>query len=98
MQEFANFSCNAVCYFVSYYDYQPEAIFFDRYLYRKDASINEEIDKFRHAATQLRRARMFDCGFGFCIYGLGSVEDYGSLMINVKVGDVIVRDKFEAVD
>ena len=92
------FPDNAVCYFVSYYDYyQPEAYIpsTDTYI-EKDASINEEIDKFRHAATTnlLTRKDVLIVASVSCIYGLGSVEDYGSLMINVKVGDVIVRDKF----
>ena len=92
------FPDNAVCYFVSYYDYyQPQAYIpsTDTYI-EKDASINEEIDKFRHAATTnlLTRKDVLIVASVSCIYGLGSKEDYGSLMITVKVGDVIVRDKF----
>jgi len=95
-QEF--FPDNAVSYFVSYYDYyQPEAYMpsTDTYI-EKDASINEEIDKFRHAATAnlLTRKDVLIVASVSCIYGLGSVEDYNSLAQTVKVGDVIVRDRF----
>src|SRR3989338_5065395 len=92
------FPQNAVSYFVSYYDYyQPEAYIpsTDTYI-AKDASINEEINKFRHAATTnlLTRRDVIIVASVSCIYGLGNVTDYGSLMITMKVGDVIVRDKF----
>jgi excinuclease ABC subunit B len=95
-QEF--FPDNAVSYFVSYYDYyQPEAYMpaTDTYI-EKDASINEEIDKFRHAATAnlLTRKDVLIVASVSCIYGLGSVDDYSTLARHVKVGDVIVRDKF----
>ena len=95
-QEF--FPDNAVSYFVSYYDYyQPEAYMpaTDTYI-EKDASINEEIDKFRHAATAnlLTRKDVLIVASVSCIYGLGSVDDYMSLARDIKVGDVIVRDKF----
>ncbi len=95
-QEF--FPDNAVSYFVSYYDYyQPEAYMpaTDTYI-EKDASINEEIDKFRHAATAnlLTRKDVLIVASVSCIYGLGSVDDYTALARDVKVGDVIVRDKF----
>ncbi|MBL4694729.1 excinuclease ABC subunit UvrB, partial [Candidatus Gracilibacteria bacterium] len=95
-QEF--FPDNAVSYFVSYYDYyQPEAYkpSTDTYI-EKDASINEEIDKFRHAATAnlLSRKDVLIVASVSCIYGLGSVKDYEALVIDVEVGDVIVRDKF----
>lgn len=95
-QEF--FPDNAVSYFVSYYDYyQPEAYMpaTDTYI-EKDASINEEIDKFRHAATSnlLTRNDVLIVASVSCIYGLGSVEDYNDLAREVKVGEVIARDKF----
>ncbi len=95
-QEF--FPDNAISYFVSYYDYyQPEAYkpSTDTYI-EKDSSINEEIDKFRHAATKnlLTRDDVLIVASVSCIYGLGSVEDYSDLMQTVKVGDVIQRDKF----
>lgn len=95
-QEF--FPDNAVSYFVSYYDYyQPEAYMpaTDTYI-EKDASINEEIDKFRHAATTnlLTRKDVLIVASVSCIYGLGSVDDYSALAIDLKIGDVIARDKF----
>lgn len=88
---------NAVHYFVSYYDYyQPEAYIphTDTYI-EKDASINEEIDKFRHAATSslLTRRDVIIVASVSCIYGLGSVEEYGKLAICLKVGEARVRDK-----
>jgi len=94
-QEF--FPDNAVSYFVSYYDYyQPEAYMpaTDTFI-EKDASINEEIDKFRHAATAnlLTRKDVLIVSSVSCIYGLGSVEDYNKLAITLKAGDSIVRDK-----
>jgi excinuclease ABC subunit B len=89
---------NAVSYFVSYYDYyQPEAYMpaTDTYI-EKDASINEEIAKFRHKATMnlLTRRDVLVVSTVSCIYGLGSVEDYEGLAQEVKVGDVIQRDVF----
>lgn len=94
-QEF--FPDNAVSYFVSYYDYyQPEAYMpaTDTYI-EKDASINEEIDKFRHAATAnlLTRKDVIIVASVSCIYGLGSVEDYAALAREIKVGDQIQRDR-----
>lgn len=92
------FPKNAVSYFVSYYDYyQPEAYVAatDTYI-EKDASINEEISKFRHAATVnlLTRRDVLIVASVSCIYGLGSVEDYDALAIQVKVGEERKRDKF----
>lgn len=92
------FPDNAVCYFVSYYDYyQPEAYLpaTDTYI-EKDASINEEIDKFRHAATTnlLTRKDVLIVASVSCIYGLGSVDDYTALARTLKVGETIVRDRF----
>ncbi|MDD5623951.1 MAG: excinuclease ABC subunit UvrB [Candidatus Peribacteraceae bacterium] len=90
------FPKNAVSYFVSYYDYyQPEAYLpaTDTYI-EKDASINEEIEKFRHAATMnlLTRRDVLIVASVSCIYGLGNVEDYEKLAITLKKGDPIQRD------
>lgn len=94
-QEF--FPDNAVNYFVSYYDYyQPEAYVAatDTYI-EKDSSINEEINKFRHAATTnlLSRRDVIIVATVSCIYGLGSVEDYASISMDLKVGETRTRDK-----
>jgi len=88
---------NAVDYFVSYYDYyQPEAYMpaTDTYI-EKDASINEEISKFRHAATMhlLTRKDVIIIASVSCIYGLGSVEEYEALAITLKKGENFERDK-----
>jgi excinuclease ABC subunit B len=88
---------NAVSYFVSYYDYyQPEAYVpsSDTYI-EKDASINEEINKFRHAATVnlLTRKDVLIVASVSCIYGLGDVEDYTSFKIELKVGEERKREK-----
>lgn len=88
---------NAVSYFVSYYDYyQPEAYIpsSDTYI-EKDASINEEINKFRHAATVnlLSRRDVLIVASVSCIYGLGSVDDYSAFAIELKVGEERKRDK-----
>lgn len=97
--EFKNFfPDNAVHYFVSYFDYyQPEAYIprSDTYI-EKDSAINEEIDRLRHAATDslLSRKDVLIVASVSCIYGIGSVEDYGDLAIEVKVGERRVRDKF----
>jgi excinuclease ABC subunit B len=89
---------NAVHYFVSYFDYyQPEAYIArsDTYI-EKDSQINEEIDRLRHAATDalLSRDDVIIVASVSCIYGIGSVDDYNGLSINVKVGERKVRDKF----
>jgi excinuclease ABC subunit B len=94
-QEF--FPNNAVHYFVSYYDYyQPEAYVAatDTYI-EKDASINEEINKYRHAATVslLTRKDVIIIATVSCIYGLGSVDDYQNVSMTLKVGDEKKRDK-----
>ncbi|OGJ52060.1 excinuclease ABC subunit B [Candidatus Peregrinibacteria bacterium RIFOXYB2_FULL_32_7] len=91
------FPNNAVSYFVSYYDYyQPEAYMAstDTYI-EKDASINEEINKHRHAATMnlLTRKDVIVISSVSCIYGLGSVDDYAALAIELTVGETIMRDK-----
>jgi len=89
------FPDNAVEYFVSYYDYyQPEAYVprSDTYI-EKDASINEEIDRMRHAATRalLERRDVVIVASVSCIYGIGSVEDYSRMTIAVAKGDILDR-------
>jgi len=84
------FPQNAVEYFVSYYDYyQPEAYVPQQDLYiEKDADINEEIDKLRHAATQAlfsRRDTLIVASVS-CIYGLGDPEEYKSFVLNLEKG------------
>lgn len=97
--EFKNFfPDSAVHYFVSYFDYyQPEAYIprSDTYI-EKDSQINEEIDRLRHAATDslLSRKDVIIVASVSCIYGIGSVEDYNGLSINLKKGERRVRDKF----
>lgn len=92
------FPDNAVHYFVSYFDYyQPEAYIprSDTYI-EKDSQINEEIDRLRHAATDalLSRRDVIIVASVSCIYGIGSVEDYGDMSIIVTRGERRVRDKF----
>jgi len=91
----ALFPHNAVEYFVSYYDYyQPEAYVpqIDLYI-EKDASINEEIDRLRHRATQalLTRRDVLIVASVSCIYGLGSPEDYRASVVALRVGETIGR-------
>jgi excinuclease ABC subunit B len=91
------FPNNAVAYFVSYYDYyQPEAYIprTDTYI-EKDAQINDEIDRLRLAATQylFSRPDVIIVASVSAIYGLGSPEDYGQVVINLKKGDLRKRDK-----
>jgi len=88
---------NAVEYFVSYYDYyQPEAYIAqsDTYI-DKEASINDEIDMMRHSTTQslLSRDDVIVVSSVSCIYGIGSPEDYGGLVLSVEVGDNGGREK-----
>jgi excinuclease ABC subunit B len=96
--EFRNFfPDNAVHYFVSYFDYyQPEAYIArsDTYI-EKDSQINEEIDRLRHAATDalLSRKDVIIVASVSCIYGIGSVEDYNGLAIELRTGERRVRDK-----
>jgi len=90
------FPNNAVHYFVSYYDYyQPEAYnpTTDTYI-EKDASINEEINQFRHAATTnlLTRKDVIIVASVSCIYGLGSPKEYLEMSVKIKVGEEIERD------
>ncbi|MBP7767267.1 excinuclease ABC subunit UvrB [Candidatus Saccharibacteria bacterium] len=91
------FPDNAVHYFVSYFDYyQPEAYIArsDTFI-EKDSQINEEIDRLRHAATDslLSRRDVIIVASVSCIYGIGSVEDYGSMAVEIKTGERRVRDK-----
>jgi excinuclease ABC subunit B len=87
------FPNNAVEYFVSYYDYyQPEAYIprTDTYI-EKDASINEQIDQFRHSATRslFEREDVIIIASVSCIYGLGSPESYSSSKYQIKIGNKI---------
>lgn len=88
---------NAVEYFVSYYDYyQPEAYVPQTDLYiEKDSSINDEIDRLRHAATSalLSREDVIIVASVSCIYGLGSPEDYEALTLSLKSGEFRERDQ-----
>ena len=90
--EFKNFfPDNAVEYFVSYYDYyQPEAYIprTDTYI-EKDSSINEQIDRMRHAATRalLERDDVVIVASVSCIYGIGSVETYSAMTFSLKRGE-----------
>ncbi|MBU3668901.1 MAG: excinuclease ABC subunit UvrB [Candidatus Taylorbacteria bacterium] len=86
---------NAVHYFVSYYDYyQPEAYIAhsDTYI-EKEAQINEEIDRLRHASTQalLTRKDVIIVASVSCIYGLGSPEEYKKVNMEIKKGDMVDR-------
>jgi excinuclease ABC subunit B len=91
------FPDNAVHYFVSYYDYyQPESYVPRKDLYiEKVSSINEEIDRLRHAATRalLTREDVLIVASVSCIYGLGSPEDYQEISIKLKLGEERRRDK-----
>src|ERR671937_2185906 len=91
------FPHNAVEYFVSYFDYyQPEAYIprSDTYI-EKDASINDEIDRLRLAATSalFSRRDVVIVASVSCIYGLGSPEDYGRVVISLRPGETRQRDK-----
>ena len=91
MKEF--FPHNRVEYFVSYYDYyQPEAYIpkTDTYI-EKDSAINEQIDRMRHGATRnvLEERDVIIVASVSCIYGLGSMESYSSMVFQLKVGDVV---------
>ena len=98
-QEFKEFFPeNAVRFFVSYYDYyQPEAYIpqTDTYI-DKDAKINEEIDRLRHAATQalLTRQDTLIVASVSCIYNIGSPQDYRDLSLEFKIGEPLSRQKF----
>jgi excinuclease ABC subunit B len=88
---------NAVEYFVSYYDYyQPEAYVAGRDLYiEKDASINEEIDRLRLAATAalLERRDVIVVATVSCIYGIGNPRDYRDMRLELNLGQEISRDE-----
>ncbi|MCX6717927.1 MAG: excinuclease ABC subunit UvrB [Candidatus Taylorbacteria bacterium] len=89
------FPDNAVHYFVSYYDYyQPEAYMpiTDTYI-EKEAMINEEIERLRHASTQalLTRKDVIIVASVSCIYGLGSPEEYEKVNLKLNIGDSITR-------
>jgi len=89
------FPHNAVEYFVSYYDYyQPEAYVprTDTFV-EKEASVNEQIDRMRHSATRalLERDDVIIVASVSCIYGIGAVETYGKMTVNLKVGSIIDR-------
>ena len=91
------FPHNAVEFFVSYYDYyQPEAYVPKHDLYiEKDADINEEIDRLRLAATSslFSRRDVIIIASVSCIYGIGSPEEYGRVVLKVRRGETIRRDK-----
>jgi len=94
------FPDNAVEYFVSYYDYyQPEAYVprTDTYI-EKESSVNEQIDRMRHAATRalLERDDVIIVASVSCIYGIGSVETYTAMTFTVRVGERLSRDQFLA--
>jgi excinuclease ABC subunit B len=99
--EFRNFfPDNAVEYFVSYYDYyQPEAYVprSDTYI-EKESSINEQIDRMRHAATRslLERDDVIIVASVSCIYGIGSVETYSAMTMIVNKGDQLNRSQLLA--
>jgi excinuclease ABC subunit B len=87
---------NAVEYFVSYYDYyQPEAYVpqTDTYI-EKDSSINEEVERLRHSATNslLTRRDVIVVSTVSCIYGLGTPQEYVDRMVNLRVGQEFDRD------
>jgi excinuclease ABC subunit B len=91
------FPDSAVGYFVSYYDYyQPEAYLPSRDLYiAKDASINQDIDRLRLAATTrlLEREDVVVVASVSCIYGIGTPEDYRNMFATARVGQEIERDE-----
>src|SRR3989344_5795482 len=89
------FPKNAVHYFVSYYDYyQPEAYIPTSDTYNgKEAMINEEIDRLRHAATTslLTRRDVIIVASVSCIYGLGAPEAYAENILHYRAGDALER-------
>jgi excinuclease ABC subunit B len=91
------FPHNAVRYFVSYYDYyQPEAYVPQTDMYvAKDASINDEIDRLRHAATKalMERRDVIVVASVSCIYGLGRPEDYKEVMLLIRKGERRTREE-----
>ncbi len=94
------FPNNAVEYFVSYYDYyQPEAYVArsDTYV-EKEASVNEQIDRMRHAATRslFERDDVIIVASVSCIYGIGSPETYVDMTLPIEVGETVNRDQLLA--
>jgi excinuclease ABC subunit B len=94
------FPDNAVEYFVSYYDYyQPEAYIprTDTYI-EKDSSVNEQIDRMRHAATRalIERDDVIIVASVSCIYGIGSVETYTAMTFSLKRGDQVQQRQLMA--
>ncbi len=92
------FPDNAVEYFISYYDYfQPEAYVpsTDTYI-AKDSAINDDIDRMRHKATMslFERRDTIVVASVSCIYGLGSPQSYAKLVLPIKTGETISREKF----
>jgi excinuclease ABC subunit B len=90
------FPDNAVYYFVSYYDYyQPESYIpaTDTYI-EKDSSMNEEIDRLRHSATMalFERRDVIIVASVSCIYGLGDPEDYSTMGLSLRPGEMISRE------
>jgi len=89
------FPNNAVEYFVSYYDYyQPEAYVARTNTYiEKDASINEQIDRMRHSTTRslFERKDVIIVASVSCIYGLGPVENYSKMIIDISKNDICDR-------
>ncbi|MBR6332646.1 MAG: excinuclease ABC subunit UvrB, partial [Dehalococcoidales bacterium] len=87
------FPDNAVEYFVSYYDYyQPESYVPSKDMYiEKEADINDEIDRLRHAATQalLTRKDVIIVSSVSCIYGLGEPEEYSAFILSIHKGETI---------
>ena len=88
---------NAVEYFVSYYDYyQPEAYVpqTDTFI-EKDSSINDEVERLRHSATNslLTRRDVVVVSTVSCIYGLGTPEEYVDRMVSLEIGDEVDRDE-----
>ena len=92
------FPHNAVCYFVSYYDfYQPEAYIPQRDIYiEKDASRNDDLDRLRLAATSslLSRNDVIVVASVSCIFGLGSPDEYGRKVVTVQRGQTLDRRGF----
>lgn len=90
------FPDNAVYYFVSYYDYyQPESYLpaTDTYI-EKDSSMNEEIDRLRHSATMalFERRDVIIVASVSCIYGLGDPEDYSTMGLSLRPGEVVSQE------
>src|SRR5205809_5581445 len=92
------FPNNAVEYFVSYFDYyQPEAYIprTDTFV-EKDSSVNEEIERLRLStmSSLFSRRDVIVVASVSCIYGIGSKEDYGAMIVPIRIGQEITRDQF----